>query len=89
MLAFGLIAICSLFTWLGGEDVSEVFDKIANTIFPVFVKVCIVHFILTILATLFYEKTEGEMIKLQIFETILFLGIWFVGTSMYADKNSK
>ena len=89
MLVFGLIAIRSLFTWLAGEDVSEAVEEIINPAFSVSGKVCIVHFILTILATLFFEKTEEGTWKLQIFETILILGLWLFASLAHSCKNSK
>ena len=89
MLVFGLIAIAALFTWLGGEDVSKEVEKIINSAFSGFGKVCIIHFILTILATLFWEKTEERTIVLQIIETILILGLWFYAASEHSSKNSK
>lgn len=93
MLVFGLIAITAFFTWLirwfGGENDCNPVKEIINYSFPVFGKVCIIHFILTILATLFFEKTEGQTIVLQIFGTMLFLGLWFFAAGVHSDKNSK
>lgn len=89
MLVFGLVAITALFTWLAGGDVSKEVEEIINPAFSGFAKVCIIHFILTILATLFFEKTEERTITLQILETILILGLWLFASLAHSCKNSK
>lgn len=89
MLVFGFIAIIAFFAWLAGENVSKEVEERINSAFSGFGKVCIIHFILTILATLFWEKTEEGTFKLQIFETILILGLWFFASDAHSNKNSK
>lgn len=89
MFVFGLTAIIVFFTWLGGKDVSEVVEVNINSAFSGFGKVLIVHFILTILATLFWEKTEDETYGVQILETMLFIGLCFYTVHVHSSENSK
>ena len=89
MLVFGFTAIIAFFTWLGGQDVSKEVEENINSAFSGFGKVLIVHFILTILATLFWEKTEGGTYGLQILGTILFLGLCFFAALVHSSKNFK
>lgn len=98
MLVFGLIAIVAFFAWFfpwlsgdthGGEYAYKEVKGIINFFFPVFGRVCIVHFILTILATLFFEKTETWTGVLQFFGTILFLGLWFFAADAHSSDDDS
>lgn len=89
MLVFGFIYIAAFFTWLRGGNVSEVVEEKINSAFSGFGKMCIIHFILTILATLFYEKTEKATFALQIFEPAMVLGFWLTSDNEHSSKNSK
>lgn len=89
MLIFGVTAIIAFFTWLRGGNVSEVVKENINSAFSGFGKVLIVHFILTILATLFWEKTEDDTYGLQILETILIIGLCLYTAGHSSDDDSS
>lgn len=89
MLVFGFTAIIAFFTWLGGKDVSKEVEENINSAFSGFGKVLIVHFILTILATLFFEKTETTTCILQMLETILIIGLCIFTALVHSSENSK